>query len=58
MMRNYEIDRTVDGKTETLNVIIPARDEKEAIFKAFDLAKIVTGKQLPPDGEWTAREVT
>lgn len=56
-MPNYEIDHTVDGKTETLNVVIHARDEKEAIFKAFDLAIIVSGKQLPRDGEWTAREI-
>lgn len=57
-MKNYEIDRTIDGKTETLNVVIPANNAREAVIKAFDLARIVTGTDLPADGQWSAREIT
>ena len=56
-MKNYEIRRTLNGKTEVLSTIIPANNAQEAIFKAFDLARIVTGSNLPADGDWVAVEM-
>lgn len=55
-MRNYEIKQTIDGRVMTLNNTVQAASQEEAIFKAFDLARIF-GNTLPTDGNWTAEEV-
>lgn len=57
-MQNYVIERTIDGAVQTLSAIVSAETPDQAIIKAFDLTRIVTGVSLPPDGKWTARLAT